>query len=153
VIRRATVEDARAIGEVQLRSWWWAYREIVDHTHLSEHDPDEREAAWRDPLAADADVWVFDEGGMLAGFVRLLPAEVAAIYVDPPAQGAGVGGALLTHAEARLAAAGAEEAHLWVLEANEHARRWYESRGWVLAEGTQDRGWAPEVRYRKELGG
>ena len=44
--------------------------------------------------------------------------------MDPAAQGAGVGSALLAEAQA----AGARE--LRVLEANGHAREFYEARGW-----------------------
>ncbi len=160
MIRLAAPEDAGALATVQVRAWWRAYAEYVDVTRFG--TVEEREARWREILAARAGcVLVWDQDGLLGGFCAVGPAkeaedppvgEVHALYVDPPAQNAGVGSALLGAGEGTLAEElGFAEAVLWVFEANEPARRFYEGRGWRLDGGPRQDRWAPEVRYRRAL--
>jgi ribosomal protein S18 acetylase RimI-like enzyme len=148
VIRRATPADAPAIAAVQARAWRHAYADIVEPERMP--DPTERELRWRERLAERAEVYVFDQDGQVAGFAALDRCELRAIYVDPPAQGAGVGTALLATAERALRAAGHREAFLWVFEANGLARAFYERHGWQLVAGRQER-LATEVRYKRSL--
>ncbi len=151
VLRRAEVADARELGELHLRAWWWAYREIVPHDKLTEHDPDEREAVWTEALERGRVCWVEEVAGRIAGFVVLEGEKLRAIYDDPNAQGAGVGTRLLAFAEHELAEAGIEDAVLTCMEQNQHARGFYERRGWTTDGTTHEGGWGPEVTYRKTL--
>jgi ribosomal protein S18 acetylase RimI-like enzyme len=162
VIRPAGPQDAEALAGLQVRAWWRAYADYVDPERFG--TVEERAARWREHLAPGArETLVFDQDGVVAGFASLGPArdaglppgtgELMAVYVDPPAQGAGVGGALLTAAEARLEALGYAEAVLSVFARNDHARHVYERRGWTLDPGGEhDDLWAPAVRYRRALG-
>ena len=93
---------------------------------------------------------VFDQDGRVAGFALVQGNELRAIYVDPPAQGAGVGSALLDAAVEALRANGHAEAFLWTFEANGLARAFYERHGWEADGGRQEH-LAPEVRYRRTL--
>jgi GNAT superfamily N-acetyltransferase len=129
VIRRATVADADAIAAVLVRSWRRDYADIVDPQRLAELDVDERAARWRESLAGGhALVWVAEEGGRVVGFASVSDdGDLRTLYVDPVAQGAGVGTQLLAEAER----AGARS--LEVFAANGHGRRFYEARGWRLA--------------------
>jgi GNAT superfamily N-acetyltransferase len=164
MLRRARPADARALAEVQLRSWWHAYGDYVDNELLAQHTVAGREARWAEILAAgETTTLVADVAGRIAGFASYGAArgehaapgmgELHAIYIDPPAQGAGAGGALLAAAEDALRAQGHGRAMLWVFVRNEAARAFYASRGWapddppVLAD---DR-WSPEMRYVKAL--
>jgi GNAT superfamily N-acetyltransferase len=160
VIRLAAAEDARALAEVQVRAWWQAYAAYVDVARFG--TVDDREARWRERLGSgEATVLVWDQNGPLGGFCAVGPAaeaedppvgEVHALYVDPPAQRAGVGSALLGAGEGTLAdELGVAEAVLWVFEANASARRFYEHKGWRLDGGPREDRWAPEVRYRRAL--
>lgn len=164
MIREATRADAAALAGVQYRAWWRAYAEFVDTDHFGTLE--ERVARWHEILAQPTELRrttiVFDQDRRLAGFASISPArdgdlgpevgEVMRLYVDPPAQGAGVGGALLTAAEARLRADAFGIAVLWVMAQNEHARHVYERRGWALEGGAaREDLWAPEVRYRRTL--
>jgi len=125
VIRRATPEDAPAIAGIHVRSWQRDYADIIDPRFLAELDVSEREQKWRGWLDdGEALVWVAEEGVVVVGFASLREAKLTTLYVDPFAQGAGVGTQLLAAAEA----AGASE--LEVFEANGHARHFYEARGW-----------------------
>lgn len=151
MLRRAVPGDAREIGELHLRAWWWAYREIVAHELLSAHDPDSRERDWRAMLEDGRACWVREVSDRIAGFVVVEEDLVAAIYVDPGAQGAGVGTGLLAFAEERLRAAGVGRGSLWCLRDNEHARAFYAARGWAPTSAERNGKFGPEVEYAKDL--
>ena len=56
--------------------------------------------------------------------------QVSLLHVHPDARDRGIGTLLLDDARAWLGAAGHKRAVLWVLVANDRARRFYEHRGW-----------------------
>jgi GNAT superfamily N-acetyltransferase len=88
-------------------------------------DRDDETTAWTETLArTDRVVWVAEAEGRVVGYASLRDDELRTLYVDPVAQGAGLGTRLLAEAEA----AGARQ--LYVFDANGHGRRFYESRGW-----------------------
>jgi GNAT superfamily N-acetyltransferase len=149
VIRRATVDDAAAIASIQARGWRHAFADIVEPEHMPE--PKQQAPRFAEFIGGGGQVYVFDQDGHVAGFVTVVDDELRAIYVDPPAQGAGVGTALLDAAVEALRDAGHREAFLWTFEANGLARAFYERHGWELAPGRQGRLHAPEVRYRRVL--
>jgi GNAT superfamily N-acetyltransferase len=149
VIRPATPADADAIAAVQARAWRHAYADIVEPEHMPE--PEQTAPRFADAIAAAGGVFVWDQDGRVVGFAALDGNELVAIYVDPHAQGAGVGSALLDAAIEALRAAGHAEALLWTFEANGLARAFYERHGWALVPGRQARLHAPEVRYRRAL--
>ena len=125
MIRPATPDDAAAIAAVLVRSWRRDYADIVDPQVLAELDVAERAELWRSWLDdEEIDAWVAEEGGRTVGFASVREAKLTTLYVDPFAQGAGVGTRLLATAEA----AGARE--LAVFDANGHGRAFYEARGW-----------------------
>ena len=155
MIRPATEADARALAEIQARGWRHAYADIVDPERMP--TVEDQTPRWVAHLDAGGVVHVWDQDGRVVGFATAGPGrddarvgELYAIYVDPQAQGAGVGSALLAAAEQSLRDAGHREAILWTFEANGLARAFYERHGWELVDGQQD-GLAPEVRYRRSL--
>jgi GNAT superfamily N-acetyltransferase len=159
VIRAATLADAAAIASIQARGWRHAFADIVEPEDML--DPATTEPAWREQIARGRDdIVVFDQGGLVAGFAAYGPsrdagagertAELYAIYVDPTAQGSGVGTALLGASVERLAARGFTDAMLWTLQANGLARAFYARHGWALDEGAVQND-PPEVRYRRAL--
>jgi GNAT superfamily N-acetyltransferase len=125
VIRRATVDDAADLAAVEVRTFRHAYADILDPQFLADQDPVTRAEEWRKHLQLDdRAVWVAEVEGRVVGYASVRDQELRMLYVDPFAQGAGVGSELLAQAEA----AGARE--LEVFEANGHGRRFYEDRGW-----------------------
>ena len=155
MIRRATPADAPAIAAVQARTWRHAFADIVEHERMP--SVEDQAPRWVAHLDGGGEVLVWDQDGRVAGFATAGPGredastgELYAIYVDPPAQGAGVGSALLAAAEQSLRDAGQREAILWTFEANGLARAFYERHGW-RADGGQQEHRAPEVRYRRKL--
>lgn len=149
MIRRATPADAQAIAGVQARAWRHAYADIVEPDRMPV--PEQQALRFAELIEGGGEVHVFDQDGRVVAFAVLEGNELRAIYVDPPAQGAGVGSALLEAAVAALRAAGHAEAFLWTFEANGLARAFYERHGWELVPGRQGRLDAPEVRYRRAL--
>jgi predicted N-acetyltransferase YhbS len=75
MIRAATPADADAIAEIQERA--------LLRAHVDEPPPEPRVAAGR-TLVAEID-------GRVYGFITLDGEDVVALYVDPVAQGAGLG--------------------------------------------------------------
>ena len=124
LLRPATVADAHAIAEVQKRALW--------REHVDEEPPD--------LPVADGETLVADVDGRVYGFATVGASrregssseegELMALYVDPPAQGAGLGSALLAAAEDALRAAGYAQAVACVLDADDAARCFYERHGW-----------------------
>jgi GNAT superfamily N-acetyltransferase len=150
VIRPARREDARTLAELEVRAWRWAYVDIVDERDMP--TVADREARWRERPLDGAFVW--DQDGRVVGVVQTGPRHdepgvgaLRGLYVDPAAQGAGVGTALHDHAVERLGAAGFREATLWVFTANGQARDFYAARGWA-PDGAERVSEAPELRYR-----
>ena len=86
---------------------------------------------------------------------ELAAGEIEAIYLAPEARGTGLGRPLLEAAAAGLARAGFATAVLWVLTANEEARRFYERAGFRPdgAARSLDFDGTPieEIRYRRAL--
>ena len=152
MIRAAVPADAEAIDRIHVHAWRRAYADFIPPDRMPdvEDEEPERLARWRERLAdEEIATWVHEVDGLVAGFAAAGPQVLWALYVDPVAQGAGVGSALLAHAEGHLRG----EAILWVYTANEAARRFYEARGWELVPGSEETGDhpAPGVKYRKAL--
>jgi GNAT superfamily N-acetyltransferase len=146
--------DARAIAELEVRAWRWAYVDIVaEEDMITVEDRVQRWSARPVDGAFVAAVEGRVVGVVQAGPDRDDPAVglIRGLNVEPAAQGAGVGTALHEHACAHLRAAGHAEAVLWVFAANGHARGFYERRGWVADGATHGAAEAPELRYRQNL--
>ena len=169
-IREATPDDARAIAEVPVRSWRWAYRDLIPEDYLEKLSVDDREAMWRSGLSERRPGWgcilAEDDGGRVVGFAGFGPpedassapegaGEVYAIYLDERVAGTGVGRELFGMASDALRGAGFGRAFLWVLAANDRARRFYEKAGWTWDGTTSTHNFEcanePIVRYAVDL--
>ena len=149
-----------------MASWRATYRGMVPDGYLDRLSVEEREARWREALVGGSQCVLVAEGGDgVIGFASFGPSrdadagadvgEIPAIYVEPSAIGTRVGRALFEAATSALREAGYRRATLWVLEANERARRFYERAGWAW-DGTVDRhdfdcANEPIVRYAVDL--
>jgi ribosomal protein S18 acetylase RimI-like enzyme len=82
--------------------------------------------------------------------------ELYAIYVHPAYWGGQAGWQLLTGIVSRAAAQRYASLSLWVLEANDRARRFYERAGFAVTAESQvlgDLGGVTEIRYWRPLAG
>jgi ribosomal protein S18 acetylase RimI-like enzyme len=161
-VRRARIDDARAIADVHARTWQGAYEHVFGAERLAGMSLPARLAQWERILAAgQSDVFVATNDGIV-GFVSTgdsrdadAEAELYAIYVLPGAWGSGAGAALMCAGLAAMRARASGAAVLWVLEDNPRARRFYEREGWALdGERKEDEYLGTrvaEVRYRIAL--
>ncbi|WP_027007479.1 GNAT family N-acetyltransferase [Conexibacter woesei] len=149
MIRPATADDARALAELEVRAWRWAYVDFVaEEDMITIADRVER---WSERGVDGA--FVAEVDGRVVGVVQVDDeGQLRGLYVEPAAQGAGLGAELHDHALEELRRRGVDDATLWVFEANGHARGFYERRGWAVDGEMSTAAEAPEVRYRKELG-
>jgi GNAT superfamily N-acetyltransferase len=145
-VRRATPEDASAVGRVQAAVWSVQYVGLLPPDTLAALGSAESVAAWREAVAAPPTprhrVLVALDGPEVVGFTALAPAgdpdlvpgldaEVLLLCVDPGRTGAGHG--------SRLANAGADVArddgfdhlHIWLSEREAELRTFLEKAGWV----------------------
>ena len=139
MLRRATSADGPEIALLFRRSFGTL-------TFLPTlHTPDEdREHFTR--MAAEQEVWVWEENGHILGFGALHGDEVPALYVEPYAQGRGIGSALFE----RLTERRPGGFRFGVFQQNERARRFYERHGAVvveLADGSGNEEREPDARY------
>jgi ribosomal protein S18 acetylase RimI-like enzyme len=159
---------------VHVRSWQVAYRGLLPDQLLDELSVRAREQTWRETLAGRAGehasaVTVAVRAGTIAGFCAVVTpsrdddaasgmadgvAEIAALYVDPPAWRSGAGRALMQAALASLRAAGWREVTLWVLAANQRALAFYAASGFEPdgAAKMHHSSGRREVRLRTTLG-
>jgi len=147
-LRAATVDDARAIATVQVRSWQSAYPGIVPEAFLRSLSVEAREAAWQAILREGAShTFVAEEPHGIIGWISVgrsrdpdagpTTGELWAIYVAPESWGRGAGRALWDRGGAHLRASGFLDVTVWVLEDNRRALRFYESTGFAPDRGQQ----------------
>jgi GNAT superfamily N-acetyltransferase len=167
-IRAAVVDDARAIAEVHVASWRWAYRGQLSDDYLDRLSVGDREVQWTSTLRERkpwAGALVAEDRERILGFASFgrsqdedaseRTSEVFAIYLREDAVGRGIGRDLFGAATDRLREAGFERATLWVLASNERTRRFYEKAGWSWDGTTSDHDFEcanlPILRYAVDL--
>jgi ribosomal protein S18 acetylase RimI-like enzyme len=141
IIRPYTDGDAEAVERLRVAGWKAAYRGMIPDAFLDSMPVDvetRRERSGRRPAGGVESMAVQDR--TVVGWVAGGPSrdddrqgahqgEIYACYVLPWAWRGGVGSRLMAHATEALGAAGRGDVTLWVLEANQQARRFYEACG------------------------
>lgn len=159
-VRAAAAADAEAIAAVHIAAWRAAYRGHMPDAYLAGLSLEQRRSMWSGVLSRPGPgrLAVTDP---VVGFCFYGPsrdsdaggAEIYAVNVHPDAWRQGAGRALCRHAERHAASLEMDVLTLWVLKANEPARRFYERLGFAPdgAERTNTRLIGTplqEVRYR-----
>jgi ribosomal protein S18 acetylase RimI-like enzyme len=183
-IRPASAADGLAIARIRAESWRMAYADVLPDSTLAEMTTPAaiaREGEWRSAnsmdgvlIAEEPDDSEADSTG-LTGFAAFGPergedddsyqphsdppehgrAELYAIYVVPRRWSTGAGRSLMEGVLALAATAGYTDISLWVMEANERARRFYERAGFRLTGESVvlgRLGGVTEIRYRRLVG-
>ena len=145
-IHHAGVEDAPALAALHVESWRSAYRGMLPDAYLDGPIVDERLAFWQRRMAElepnHSRVLKAVMEQQLAGFACILldvdptwGARIENLHVRPSLKGHGIGGRLFDDAmEWARAVRPDRPVHLWVLEQNLPARRFYERRGGRVAD-------------------
>ncbi|MFK7986634.1 MAG: N-acetyltransferase family protein [Sandaracinaceae bacterium] len=134
-IRRAQREEVAAIAAISVETWETAYRGIVPEDFFAERRArGEDEARWWEALEREGhgNAVAAEEGRILGYATWTLEgeiAELAALYVVPPAWGRGLGGKLYRHVGEQCRSAGVKRLAIWTLGGNERAQRFYRSMG------------------------
>jgi GNAT superfamily N-acetyltransferase len=140
--------DASAIAALHVESWRSAYRGLYPDEFLDGPLLEERVRFWNARMHAPAPerrhVLTAAAEGALVGFACvLLDAEpdwgplLDNLHVKPAFKGHGIGTRLLSASREWAAnAAPGQPMHLWVMEGNTAARRFYDRQGGTVAERT-----------------
>ncbi len=154
VIREARPDEAEALAAVQRD----ASLAALPHIFPPDRYPfplDVVRQRWEDALAEPAvTVIVAERSAALLGVAACRREWLDGLYVVPASWGEGVGRRLHDEALARLRFGGSERCHLWVLEHNDRARRFYERLGWQENGETRVVPFPPhpiDVGYSKDL--
>jgi GNAT superfamily N-acetyltransferase len=153
-IREASPVDLDALFAVQKAASTAGFAHVYPPDRYPYPDEAIRSEIARRLEDAETMYFVADENGRIVGLAGVSPGWVEQLYVLPELQGRGVGSALLDAAVAWRRKAGDTELRLWTLEGNEAGRRFYEGRGWRLAEETRVVPYPPhpiDVSYMLEL--
>lgn len=167
-LRPAQLSDAHAIACIHVTAWQVAYRGIVPDSYLSGMQIERYTERWRLRIGkAESEIWLVEIHQAPAGWIAFGPsrdqgarsesAEIYAAYVAPDCWSLGIGQALMRGATARLEGNGYASCHLWVLEQNLRARKFYERAGFTPQRGpgmTVTIGTVPlpQIRYERPLG-
>jgi ribosomal protein S18 acetylase RimI-like enzyme len=161
-MRSATRDDIERIAALHAESWRTAYAGIYRSEYLDQHVDDDRLAVWRGRLSAPSGhqiIILAEEAGALHGFVCAYGDDdldwgslIDNLHVTPNLKRSGIGTLLMREVAGRLQQCYSRSGiHLWALEANAPARRFYERLGGALVttveQETADGGLTPSCRY------
>ena len=125
VIREATAKDVSRIAEIRVYvnrvKFWPIFQD--DAYSFDELQVLPVAEKYANP-ATLANIHVFDDNGIVKGFIHVEGEEILTLYVDSFFWSQGVGSALIEHAKKNTRAR-----FLWALEKNDGAIRFYERHG------------------------
>jgi len=139
-IRAATLTDTEGIARAHTASWRSSYRGILPDAVLDRIDVDQRAASWRRVLSDPAvltlvaydtthrEIVGFCDAGRTRG-ASPYAAEVYRIYLEHHAKRHGLGREMFDLATRWLRSQQLRSLVIWVLDANHHARRFYDAMG------------------------
>jgi GNAT superfamily N-acetyltransferase len=139
-LRAATVADAATSAAIEVRSWQKVYRGILPDHVLDTMDVASRAAAHRRLIGEPSGLHLVATDTThhdLVGFCHAGPArrpgrwawEVYTIYLEHHARWHGIGRDMFAQVFAWARGKRDPSLIVWVLEANQHARRFYEAMG------------------------
>jgi len=121
-------QDEGLIGRLKIMCWREAYPGILPQPILDGLDIRRSTLEWIQALRCGI-AWIAEQSGASVGFAHSSGDEVTTLYVRKTDHRQGVGAELLRHCFDEIACLGHDDAHLWVLEENHPARRFYERMG------------------------
>jgi GNAT superfamily N-acetyltransferase len=130
VVREARADEAETLVRIQAEASLAALAHVFPPDRYP-YPYDAVRERWQVVLAdADARVLVAEAGDAAVGVAAVRPGWLDGLYVVPERWGTGAAPLLHDRALAAVRGMGSRECRLWVLDANDRARRFYERRGW-----------------------
>ena len=127
MIRKATKDDCVRIAEIEVFNYRLNFYPIFrdDEFYFDELQVPNRMEAFKTVFE---NIWVYDDG-VVKGFIQVDSQEIKTLFVEPVLQGNSIGSELLLFA---VEACNAN--HLWALEKNLRAIRFYERHGFCVTD-------------------
>jgi GNAT superfamily N-acetyltransferase len=139
-MRQLALTDMGAAAQVHRIALEYAMPSLIGF-----HTPGAYGWFYRERVFPTCRVWGRFDGDELSGIIALSDGCIEQLYVLPSAHGRGIGTELLDVAKGAY-----ERLELWTFQRNAPARRFYEARGFTLAEetnGTRNEEREPDARY------
>jgi putative acetyltransferase len=133
-IRKAAQSDAFRLAEIEVFDYRLHFYHLfkTDRYFFSELNVPVLIREYQDEPERIERTYVYEDDGVVKGFVRVNGEEIEKLFVETVFQGMGIGGALLEHVIRNTKAN-----HLLVLEKNEGAIRLYERHGFHMTKQRQ----------------
>jgi ribosomal protein S18 acetylase RimI-like enzyme len=163
MVRAYDDRDLLRVGEIHALSRQATYVDLVPPDALARMTPSSQTAVWRGRIGRAVAAFVVTPADgrddRPVGFAVVVETargtELNAIHVLPDELGSGAGQALMDAVVTELRARGVADAHLFVVDGNERAQRFYRRNGWHLRgpAGRHDIGGAvvPILEYGLDL--
>ena len=134
VIRNALENDACRLAEIEVFDYRMHFYPLfrTDRYFFSELNVPILLQEYQDEPERIERTFVYEDNGVVKGFVRVNGEEIEKLFVETAFQGQGIGGALLEHVIQNTKAN-----HLLVLEKNAGAIRLYERHGFHMTKQRQ----------------
>jgi len=129
-IRQATLADTARVAEMELFNYRLNFYPIFqnDWFYFEEKQVPKEMIRYETEKGLLENTYVYDDG-VVKGFIQIDGTKVAKLFVEPVLQGQGIGAKLLEFAVTEKQAN-----HLWALEKNVKAIRFYERNGFYVTE-------------------
>lgn len=129
-IRQATLADTARVAEMELFNYRLNFYPIFqnDWFYFEEKQVPKEMKRYETEKGLLENTYVYDDG-VVKGFIQIDGTKVAKLFVEPVLQGQGIGAKLLEFAVTEKQAN-----HLWALEKNVKAIRFYERNGFYVTE-------------------
>ncbi len=125
-IRKACAADASRIAEIIITNYRVNFYPFFrnDDFFFRELNVADMSAEYSEGSKDLGNTFVYDDGGIVKGIIRINGSEIEKLYVEPQFQSSGIGAALLEFAINERRAS-----YLWVLEYNKRGIAFYERHG------------------------
>jgi len=132
-IRQATTADIARIAEIEIFNYRLNFYPIFqnDWFYFDEKQVPKEMKRYETEEGLLENTFVYDDG-VVKGFIQIDERKVVKLFVEPVLQGQGIGAKLLKYAVTERQAN-----HLWALEKNVKAIKFYERNGFYVTEEKQ----------------